>query len=487
MVSLLSVFGFLVQGFHPFAEDGGLYAAGIRKRLDPTLYPGHAEFVVAHLRFSPFAGFVAGLTRGTHLPLEWVLPGLYFASIWATLLAGWMIVARVTESAAARIGAVALLACWLTMPIAGTSLILLDPYVTARSLSTPLTLFALAFAMDSIAGSRRGGVLCAGALALAVIHPLMAGYALGAVALLLVCGARSVAMRRWGPVAIGAAALAGAGFLQALAPPESLEYVQAALTRYYWFPLQWQWYEQFGLLAPLAVVAALGWRARNGNARLLARMAIWLGVLGLGVALVFARAGLATHLVARFQPLRSFQIVYEVMILLLGAWLGERWLRRSVWRWTALLALLGGVMFFAQRSTYPASQQLEMPWQAPRNPWSRAFVWIRGNTPKDALFALDAHYITREGEDAQGFRGIAERSVLPDYSKDGGEASITPSLARAWAEGQAAQGDLDGESDAVRAARLKPYGVSWVVLGRGTVTGWDCPYANEAVKVCRLR
>jgi hypothetical protein len=100
---------------------------------------------------------------------------------------------------------------------------------------------------------------------------------------------------------------------------------------------------------------------------------------------------------------------------------------------------------------------------------------------------MDAKYVNTDGEDAQTFRAIALRSSLPDYSKDGGEASITPSLARAWAEGQAAQGDLDGESDAVRAAKLKPYGVSWLVLGRGTVTGWDCPYANEAVKVCRLR
>jgi hypothetical protein len=156
-------------------------------------------------------------------------------------------------------------------------------------------------------------------------------------------------------------------------------------------------------------------------------------------------------------------------------------------RWCLTLTILGGVMFFAQRSTYPASAHFELPWATPRNPWSRAFLWIRDNTAKDAVFALDAHYITRDGEDAQGFRGIAERSVLPDYSKDGGEASITPELSAAWAAGQTAQTGLDQESDEARAAKLKPLGVSWVVLGDGASTAWDCPYRNKAVKVCRVR
>ena len=42
--------------------------------------------------------------------------------------------------------------------------------------------------------------------------------------------------------------------------------------------------------------------------------------------------------------------------------------------------------------------------------------------------ALDAQYITKPGEDAQGFRAIAERSALPDYSKDGGVVTNKPEL-----------------------------------------------------------
>ena len=485
-VSLLSLFAFAVHGYHPYSEDGGLYVAGIKKSLDPGLYPIHPEFVLAHLRFSPFAAAVAGATRLTHLPLPWVLLAIDCASIWATLYGGWLVISRCVESLPARCGAVALLACWLTMPIAGTSLMLLDPYVTARSLSTPLALLAVACTLDALAGNRRGWVLCGLALTLAVVHPLMAGYAVATIAVLLVIAAKDSPMRRWGPWTLGALALAGASLVQVLAPPESPEYVRAAMTRYYWFPVRWEWYEQCGLVVPLFFLAALA-RLRNSAAwQSVVRLALLLAAISLAIAIVFARTGLATHLVARLQPLRCYQMVYELLFLLLGAWLGERWLARHLWRWGLMLALLGGSMILGQRSIYPASEHIEIPGGTPRNPYSQAFVWIRDNTPRDALFALDPHYITLPGEDAQSFRGIAERSALPDYSKDGGEASITPALATEWVAGQEAQKNLDAEAEAARIAALRSFGVDWVVLERRSDTGWDCPYQNSAVKVCRL-
>jgi hypothetical protein len=169
--------------------------------------------------------------------------------------------------------------------------------------------------------------------------------------------------------------------------------------------------------------------------------------------------------------------------------LGEWLLRRSGLRWVAVMLLLGGVMLAAQRGAFPDSNHLELPWSAPRNPWVQAFLWVRGNTPRDALFALDADYINAPGQDAQSFRAIAERSALPDYSKDGGEASITPDLSQEWAIGQAAQQGLSSrqETDAQRTAALSPFGVSWVVLEAGATTNFDCRYRNAAVTVCRLR
>jgi hypothetical protein len=294
-------------------------------------------------------------------------------------------------------------------------------------------------------------------------------------------------LRTWRLVGLGVAALAAAAVLQALAPEESSAYTQAVASRAYWFPLEWAWYEQLGLVAPILVLMALelGRSGRNWLTTVRAALALcWISVL---VAACFSHEVFARHLVARMQPLRCLQIVYELMIVLLGAWLGERVLKGYAWRWAMLLASLGCCMWLAQWKTFPSSGHIEWPWAEPVNGWEQAFLWIRNNTPKDALFALDAQYIAGgKHEDAQCFRAIAERSALPDYSKDGGEASITPGLTSAWLRGRQAQGGLERASDSERLQRLRPLGVGWTVLEATSVTAWDCPYRNQTVKVCRL-
>ncbi|SNS49103.1 hypothetical protein SAMN05421770_1011199 [Granulicella rosea] len=496
IVTALTAYVLLVVGYHPDVEDGGLYIAGIKRLLHPALYPHGTEFVTEHLRFSLFAPLVAGLIHATRLSLDWVLLLLYLASIWATLYAGWMIAVRTVDTLEGRWGAVTLLACWLSLPIAGTSLMLMDPYVTARSITLPCSLIALAGILDLLRAPHAGPVAArrtkAWALTTiplilaAVLHPLMAGYALAGVLLLACFRANSPDLRRQGPIVLFAAALLAATVLQSAAPPESADYLRVALTRYYWFPGQWELYERIGLAAPLALIGWLSTRREDSAWKALGRMALALAGIALLIASIFARPSLATHLAARMQPLRSYQTIYLVMILMLGAWAGETLLKRSAWRWLALLAGFGGLLFFVQRNVFPASAHLELPWRQPRNPWVRAFVWTRENTPQDALFAMDAHYITRDGEDAQSFRAIAERSALPDYSKDGGEASITPGLTPQWVVGQAAQTDLDRLSDEARIARLRPLHVDWLILRAGSQTAFPCPYTNDTVKVCRL-
>lgn len=497
-VTLLTFFCLIVHGYHPYSEDGGLYVAGILKLLHPELFPRWPEFVTEHLRFSLFAPLVAGLVRVTGVSLPWVLLVLYLLSVWLTLGAAWLIAVRLIAGFAGRLGAVGLLACWLTIPIAGTSLMLMDPYLTARSFSTPLSLAAIACSLDLIDAAKsktRAAVLSALALlGAALMHPLMAGYALGTVIVTVLGGSTNARLRRWSPWLLGAMAMGAAAVIQSLAPAESADYVRIALTRYYWFPLRWQWYEQIGLVAPLLILWTLlqtskpwvrppGWTASL-------RAGLVMSLIALAVALAFARAGLAAHLLARLQPLRSFQMVYVVMTLAIGAWLGETLLQAHRWPWAAFYLGFGALMFFVAVSTYPASAHVELPFgdetRTPHNAWERAFVWARDNTPQNALFALDSHYITRDGEDAQCFRAIAERSMLPDYSKDGGEASITPSLTGAWVLGQIAQSGLNMESDADRLRKLSPNGVTWVVLNAEAQTGWNCPYRNEAAKVCRV-
>ncbi len=500
-MTALTVLAFAVHGYHPYVEDGGLYVAGIKRVLDPGMYPHRSEFVLEHLRFSVFAPMVAAIVRGSGLSLEIVLLLLQLASFWTTLLAGWMLAARCYSRREARVGAVSLLAVWLTLPIAGTSLMLMDPYVTARSFSTPCALLALVGALafllpkESMPSARwRGLALCGVSLTVAaLVHPLMAGYALTCVLALAAALPSNRNTRAIASIGLCLAGLGTAMAIQCMSLPESIAYLNVAMTRRYWFLSQWHWYEWIGIAAPLLI---MGWfgaaRRHEGNEKriVLARMAVIIGSTATMVAVLFARVGLATHLVARLQPLRVFQLVYVVMILTIGAELAERVLRRRTIRWVAVFGTLATIMAVAERQTFPASAHIELPpelhWSASNNAWVQAFLWIRQNTPKDALLALDADYITKPGEDAQCFRAIAERSALPDYSKDGGEASITPDLTGAWMEGEAAQSGLSDTSDAHRVASLKPLGVDWVVLERSATTAFVCDYANEMVKVCRL-
>jgi hypothetical protein len=390
---------------------------------------------------------------------------------------------------------VALLAVWLTLPVAGTALAVMDPYLTARSLTMPCTLLALVGALDAEMGKGtgerlRGLLLCSSALLFAgVLHPLMAGYALGSVLLLACQLAPNRNLRLWGTAALCVGAIAMAAGVQLASATETPEYVRIVMTRPYWFLFDWRWYEQFGLIAPLIILEMVALKRRNEPqmAKIaLARMAVTAGVMAAIVTLVFARPGLSSHALARLQPLRLFQLVYVLMILTIGATLGQRLLRRYTWRWIAVFALLSGVTVYAERLTFPNSAHIELPWIGPANPWEQAFLWVSRNTPNDALFALDANYISQTGEDAQGFRAIAQRSMLPDYSKDGGVASIAPELSTAWTLGQTAQTGLDTETDAGRISTLKPLGVTWVLLRAADRTQLPCEYRNAAVKVCRL-
>jgi len=500
----LTLLALAVHGYHPYADDGGLYAAGVKRLLNPALYPQGTAFVLEPMRFSLFAPFVAAVVRLTHLSLPLALLLLHLASIWATLFAAWLLAARLWPSRAARAGAVVLLACWLSLPVAGTALVLMDPYLTARSISTPCTLVALSATLDltELSATQRSRlrslILILAAIAIAAaVHPLMAAYAFAATLLLAVLRAPNPRLRLIGTSSLIAAAMLLAAALQATAPAESAAYRGVALTRTYWYLSRWSWYELIGLLAPLFILGIYAFAAPHRShlpaRRVLARMALAAGSAAILAAAIFAHAGAESHLIARMQPLRIFHTVYLVMTLILGAQLGSSLLRRRARRWAAAVLLLGGTMCLVSLRCFPNSRHVELPWTAPRNPWTQAFLWVRGHTPQNALFALDPDYINLPGEDAQCFRAVAERSALPDYSKDGGEASIAPSLASAWQSGQLAQQPL--RSPAARnsplsqanLAALAQRNVTWLVLDARARTSLDCPYSNAAAKVCRLR
>ncbi|HEV2576347.1 MAG TPA: hypothetical protein VGU25_03960 [Acidobacteriaceae bacterium] len=496
LLAALTLATLLVHGYHPLAEDGGLYVAGVELTLNRSLFPHFTEFVSAHLHYSIFAPVIASLTRLTHLPLLSVLLLLELLSIVLMLTGARAVLRRVTGNERAQLAGIATLATLWTVPIAGTSLLLMDPYVTARSLSTPLSLWALAFALDDWKVNRRSLAGCVVTIALAAaFHPLMAGYALGLILVLRILRFRH---RTLVLLSLAVLVFAVAAILQARAPADSAAIVLATKSRYYWFLSQWHWYELVGIIAPLLLLLLL-WRTRsNANWAPLCSAAILYGCFAATVTLAFAHESYRAHVIARLQPLRAFLVIYLVMFLLLGANLQESLERcaaaasaRRYARYAIVPILMAAAvaMFITQRIQFAASPHVELPWrlQQNQNQWVRAFLWCRDNTPQDALFALDAHYITTPGEDAQTFRAIALRSVLPDFSKDGGEAAITPRLADEWDAGFTAQLDLDKQTTPELREHLDPYGVDWVILRTDSPAALNCPYQNAILRVCRLQ
>jgi hypothetical protein len=477
----------LVHGYHPFAEDAGIYVAGVRKLVQPAFYIPDASFVLANTRLSLFAHLLAAILRTTRMPLSYLLLLTHLVSIFAFLAACRSLARRIFSSPISQWSAVTLAAACFTLPLAGTSLMLMDPYLTARSISTPLGLFALAAAIDHRWARTTFLLLLSG-----LMHPLMFIYA-AAFVLLFVLVDLGRARLAWS-FSLLAIVASGGIYLATLHSPVSAAYRQAVLSRSYLFPSQWGWYEHLGLVVPLLAFAlALGYLGSRTLAGKLCLASIMLGTSGTLSAFLFVHPA-GPYLLARLQLLRSFHMLYMVGIVLLGGLVGSRLIaapRRDqpvpVVRLAgfALLAVTALSMFFAQRLTYPLSAHIEFPGAVPRNPWEKAFRWIRANTPPDAVFAANPDLVRLDGEDGQGFRVMTERSLLGDY-KDEGVVVVVPPLAARWALERNAQAGLDRMTDAERVARLQPLGVNWLLLSNSAATSFPCPYRNLVSQVCRL-
>jgi hypothetical protein len=489
-IALLTPAVLLAHGYHPLADDGAVYVTGIKKLANPSLYRSDSVFASSPTRFSIFAHILAPLLHWSSLPV--LLLVCHAASIFLFLLGAWQVATRIFSDRRSCWGAVLLAACCFTLPVAGTSLSIMDPYTTARSFSTPLALFAVAAVLDE---NWAGSILWLGLAAL--FHPLMAGYT--AISMLTLGLAQRKMWRALSLVFAMGWLLSAVIFIATHPADAGLAYNRAALSRSYFFLSSWRWYEYPGLVIPLLLLGFAGFRSRlPWAARALAMTTTLLGSCTLVISLCFVhRSG--SLLLARLQVLRAFQFVYICGVLLAGGMLG-RWAPQHKRAIALLYLLLMAALFAGQRLTYPESSHVEWPGIKPRNQWQEAFLWIRDNTPGDAIIALDNDYIESLGEDAQGFRATAERSAVADWYKDGGIASNFPEAASLWWQGSTATEQLNQASDQERLARLQPLGVTWIVLPvepappapasrgarRGAKTGFPCPFTNARVRVCRL-
>ena len=478
----MSVLGVLVAGYHPGAEDDGVYLAAIQHNLNPGLFRMDADFFVLQLQATAFDKLVAASVRLTHAPLPAMALAWHLLSIFAVLAACYQIAARCFEHEYARWCGVALVTVSFTLPVAGTALYLVDQNLHPRAIATALALFAV----DAILGRRYLAAFALAAVAF-LVHPIMAAFGLSLCCFVAIPWPR---LRQ---------ATASVPILAALAiPPDwvfepaSPAWREAVNSRSYYFLTRWEWYELFGAIAPLFILLWFAAIARRRGAAALQRLAMGAfvyGVFQFAVALLMLLPP-ALERLRPLQPMRFLHLIYVLMVLLGGCFIGDVFLRQHRWRWAALFvpAVLG--MFMWQRALYPASPHLELPGIRSSNPWLQSFQWIRENTPEDAYFALGPDYMHRPGVDSHGFRALALRSALADDVKDSAVVTQVPRLAARWQREVAAQNAGHSDWQHVSAADLRrlkeQFGVTWVILERPAELGLDCPYRNVRLEVCRI-
>jgi hypothetical protein len=477
-ILLLSGVALLIHGYHPYAEDSEIYLPGVLKILNPSLYPANAEFFGEHAGHTLYPNLIAISVRATHLPLPWVAFLWHLVSIFLLLAASWRLASALFESESlpdelARWAAVVLMAALLTLPLAGTFLYILDQFLNPRNLAAFAALFAVAEVLHKKYGRAALWLIFAAAM-----HPFMASFAI------LFC-VWLILLDQFRPRFLGFAVALPFGIT--FEPPPAA-YHEVALRQRSHYVLRWEWYEWLGVIGPVLLFLWFGsWARRHGmkNLELVSRAMVpfvsiaALAAIGLGISPRF-------EALARLQPMRCMALCYMILVVAGGGLLGRYVLQRHVWRWLTLFVPLSLGMYFGQRQVFSASQHIEWPWAKPSNQWAQAFDWIRNNTPVDALFALNPAHMELPGEDENGFRARAERSMLADLVKDKGAASMFPPLSVEWAQQIEDQKNWKqfGKEDFER-LRQK-YGVSWVVVEQPGPAGLDCPYENSVVRVCRV-
>jgi len=475
----LTVLILFVQGYHPWSNDAGIYLAGVRKLIDSGLYRSDAPFIVSHTHLSIFAPALAHFIRLTHANFAWAIFGAYLFSTALFLYACWQVAVRLLTSQRARLGALWMAAALYSLPVAGTALVIMDPYLTARSFSTPLDLLAVSAALDR--RYMRTGIWIVLA---ALLHPLMAAFAFAFVVIL-------IALDRERPrfalslciMGILAAAIA---YWNGLFEPIFLAYREALLLPAHTFLFlgRWQWYEIAGAVLPLILFAVTAWksglRSRIAQTCLAALLT---GASSLIIAASFVPVR-GPYLLVPLQVMRIDHILYALGVILFGG-LVAHLTRRHTWIAFVFFLLAFTGMGVAAHLSYPGCRAVEWPGLAPKNPWSQAFLWIRGHTPPNAVFAFNPRLVYQPEEDEQGFRVLSERSQLPD-DKDAGVVAVFPSLAFRWARERNATLHINAESDAERVKTLTPLGVTWILLPPSAATQFSCPYSNEVIKVCQL-
>jgi hypothetical protein len=486
VVLMFTLLGFLVMGYHPGIEDDGVYLSAVKADLDPALYPHDSDFFRLQLQATIFDRWMALFVRVTRIPVAWAELLWQFLSLYVILWSALRIAQKLFPERRSPPAGIALLAAMFTLPVAGTALNLADQHLHPRTMATALILLAI----DRILQNKRAFAVFLLLLAL-LVHPIMAVFGISFCFFLALAlndrfyvGLRS----HLSGILNSSNSLSAALPLGWIFEPPTPTWRRALETRTYYFLYQWTWYEWLGTLAPLLLFWLLFRYAAKRRDNLLARFAFALFLYGAFQQLVamILLAPPALIRITPLQPMRYLHLVYLFLALIGGCLLGRHIPGARMGRGVVFLVAVNGGMFLSQRLMFPSSNHLEFPGREPANPWLQAFTWIRGNTLKDAYFALDPSYLALPGEEYHSFRALAERSQLADAIKDTAVVTQVPQLGPAWAKQVDAQAGWDRFRFADFARLRAEFGVGWVLVSYPPPARLTCIWHNDRLSVCRI-
>ncbi len=478
------------MGYHPGAEDDGVYLAAVKAAVNPALYPHDADFFQLQMRVSVFDSWMGHFIHLTGMPIAVAEIAWQFVSLFLIIWACWLILSHLYEEQSARWGGVAMVSAMLTLPVAGTALYLADQYLHPRNPATALILLAV----TRILARRRWQAFPLLLLAF-VLHPLMGAMGVSFCFVLTLTLSEPVRARvlSWRARLVpqpahGATPLAAVVPFAWLMDKPTPAYMDAIHSRHSYMLFQWTWYEWLGAIGPLIIFWLVAKIARKQSHETLSRFAMAVFLYGafqqiLAILILGPRR---LEALATLEPMRYLQLVYVFMMMIFGAYLGKYLLKTAVWRWAAFLLLANGGMCYAQRQLFPATDHIELPGIASSNPWVQAFEWIRTNTPQNAYFAVDPNYMAAPGNDNHSFRALAERSVLADAVKDTAVVTKSPGIGMEWARQVHAAAGWSHFQPADFERLKAEFGVDWILVNNQQSAGMSCPWHNDTLSVCRI-
>jgi hypothetical protein len=497
LLAMVSAGAILIHGYHLGVEDQAIYLPGMAKSLNPGLFPADSDLFLPQSRATFMTQLVVASVRLSGVTLDTAVFVWHVLSVFLLLLAVRRFSARCFKTPEAQWGSVALVAALFTMPVAGTSLYIVDQYLHPRTLATALIVLSIVQMLD-----RRWLKAVLWIALAALLHIQMAFYG---VLLGFFLGWKSAAAQQAesdeskpggstpgrSPTPAASSVTMSVLFafpLKGLFQPGSEAWKEAARIHQGHYLLRWEWYEWLGVIAPLALFywfVSLARKAGLSTVAFVAQRVAAFQIFSIVSALVLTLPPQFERLTP-YQPMRAVHVTTLIFVALAGGFAGQYLLQRRVVRWLLLFVPLCGVMFYAQRQQFPASAQVEFPGKVSNNSWVQAFLWARANTPQDAYFALDPMHIERPGEDQHGFRAFAQRSMMADALKDAGVVTIFPGIAQRWLKETHARKNWNNFTQADFLKLRADFNVTWVVLEKPMTVTLPCPYQNEQVAVCRI-